>query len=767
MKTCRQLSFLRARQHSSNLPDYVYTNHWEMLFGEERGVGQLVLKGLKTLVDKHIHVEKGQIYVKEGELGAWQSLLIKMPPLPIIAYALFDKFRAVSDKDKDLAVTAHLLQDTALISTKNSELDELARNPGFYDLHIHLNGSTEADWIWQDALKRPGRFARFVCREMAAEADELFMQIDERFDRNHLYRLLYAASDIRYWMAEVCYGAEPSEVEPVSPLPTYFSLGHHHRRLAFPRNRHPRILFQPNSDLNSDLYREVRLLVDFYRKVETCGVPAYGNILHYYLLIQSLLNRLLVQQAEQNGFDQFERITRNAMRDFSEESYYHRRFNQVEGMYSEDVAFLEGRFAPKDKGMKMYNLLRTIEKEYDNYSRGKDRSNPGITAGEEKKRMEMKLVGHFIKKKVGRYSCCQHYQLRESLEKQARLLIEMRSMKPAFKEMIVGCDAAGNELHAPPEVFAPVFRRMRDSEMSNFTFHVGEDFNHIVSGIRAVYETVCFLELCDGNRLGHATALGLEPLLWKRRIGEKIVMRRANHLDDLVFTWKLLKNKSNFSKEVVKIEQEIRSHSKRIYAEEVTPNLLLQAWEMRSLNPVKALVDPRRAKLALSRFDREELRLIDKVKAENPAALAIFSKYHGKKVHDLMWGESGNSEQYIEIKTDFISEKAIKELQWQVLKVLVESDVAIESMPTSNFRISCYENYDEHHITRWLNLEKELDYPEPKVCICSDDPGIFATNIRNEYTHVQAMLNKKDVKGKDSEDFIAKLLHNSKKYAFR
>jgi adenosine deaminase len=713
-----------------------------------------------------VNVENGKIHVKEGKLGVWQDLLTKIPPLPIIAYALFERFRSADDEDKDLLATAQLLHDTALISTDDCVLDKLAYHTGLYDLHIHLNGSTESDWIWQDALKCPGRFAQFVCSEMTADADELYMQIDERFNRNHLYRLLYSASDIRHWMAKVCYSSKFAEAKQDVHLPTYFSINKRHLRLSFSRNKHPRMLYRHDSYLHSDLYREVRLLIDFYRKVENSISPVYGNVLHYYILIQSLLNRLLVQQVEQNGFDQFERITKNAMRDFSEGSYFHRRFNQVEGIYSKDVAFLEGRFAPKDKGAKMYALLCEIWKEYNNYAKGIDRCVHDAPIRKKDNPMELRLVGHFIKKKAGRYSCCQHFYLRENLEKQARLLIQMRKMQH-FQDMIVGCDAAGNELHTPPEVFAPIFRRMRDSGVNKFTFHVGEDFNYIVSGIRAVYEAVCFLELREGDRVGHATALGLSPSLWRRRIGNKVVVRRANFLDDLIFAWKLLQRNSKFSTEVKKIEQDIGRHSKIVYKEEITPNLLLEAWEMRRLNPVKALVDPRRARLGLSRFDRDEFRLIESAKAHNEPAFAIFSKYHKKRVHDFMWGESGDIDQYIEIDSNFITEETIEELQLQVLKVLVESDVAIESMPTSNVRISCYKDHYEHHITRWLNINKITGYPEPSICICSDDPGIFATNIRNEYDLVKAMLNKKGVKGKDYEGLMTKLLQNSERYAFR
>ena len=72
-----------------------------------------------------------------------------------------------------------------------------------------------------------------------------------------------------------------------------------------------------------------------------------------------------------------------------------------------------------------------------------------------------------------------------------------------------GVDGASNELHAPPEPFAPSFRLVRRAGIPRATFHVGEDFLHLLTGIRAVAEALTFLDLRSGDRVGHATALAL------------------------------------------------------------------------------------------------------------------------------------------------------------------------------------------------------------------------------------------------------------------
>ena len=87
-------------------------------------------------------------------------------------------------------------------------------------------------------------------------------------------------------------------------------------------------------------------------------------------------------------------------------------------------------------------------------------------------------------------------------------------------------------------------------------------------------------------------------------------------------------------------------------------------------------------------------------------------------------------------------------------------------MLTSNTRISFYNSYSEHHIKRWLGLGNAKKYPKPILVIASDDPGIFATNIRNEITHLYLVL-KKSLKNEDEIFRIINLiLTNNKIYSF-
>ena len=110
-----------------------------------------------------------------------------------------------------------------------------------------------------------------------------------------------------------------------------------------------------------------------------------------------------------------------------------------------------------------------------------------------------------------------------------------------------GLDVAGDENVLKIEWFAPVLRWLRsgfksrtDGERASTGFHLsihaGEDYAHLASGMRHIDETVRFCQMREGDRLGHALALGIEPKQWAARQGE-MMLPLDEHLDNLVWLW--------------------------------------------------------------------------------------------------------------------------------------------------------------------------------------------------------------------------------------
>lgn len=772
IKECERLCFIRARGHDYGLPDHVYKNAWDKAFHGCDTLRETLFTALEGLAQQHLVVEGGEVRVRNDALGSWQDVLPFVPPLPVLAFAIYQKYKVRGLDCAEAGAAIACLAKTALPSVRDPGLDDLARHVGLRDLHVHLNGSTEADWIWQDALKRPTQFARSVVAVLGKKGSaELFLQLDESLEPGDLYDLLNIAACIRDLLATSLHRQPlPPPFDTISNPRRAFTLRGPWRDYRQVRRTHPYSRLVPHIRPASDLCHEARLLMHLYAALEAGQRLDLAPLLHYYLLVHSYLNQLLVQQCQQKGFEQFDKITANGMRDFSEHSYFHRRFDQMEGMYGEDLVHLEGRFAPKDNGAKLRRLLKTIQREYKRYKQGLDRHAPRLSEGAGSRRMTLSLVGHFIKKEPKKNDCCQHYALRRSLEKQARLLA-LACANQKWDAQITGCDGAGNELHAPPEVFAPAFRRMRFSGLRNFTYHAGEDFTHLLGGIRAVYEAIVFLDLGPGDRVGHATALGISPQLWRDRMGPEVAVRRPHALDDLVFAWSLLREEQGQLPMISKLEREILRLAPKVYRNMPTPpvHILEEAWRLRARDPLKAVVDSRRGEAAFLPFDREEWNAIAQAKEKSPEAFTLFERHHGKDIYDLAWGKPNVGDNPFEsVPTDIISMEAMELLQHAVLRLVNERSIALEAMLTSNVRISCYANYDQHHIFTWLNLDNIPGYPAPAVCICSDDPGIFATTTRNEYAHVLDVLRRKY--GRSQQEalrILNELLETSRRYGFQ
>lgn len=115
------------------------------------------------------------------------------------------------------------------------------------------------------------------------------------------------------------------------------------------------------------------------------------------------------------------------------------------------------------------------------------------------------------------------------------------------------------------------------------------------------------------------------------------------------------------------------------------------------------------------------------------------------------------------VRSDFLSVHIYQKIQDKLLQMVCEKHIALEVLPTSNVRISYYHSYAEHHTHRWL--DDKATY-RPVVVMGSDDPGIFATNIFNEYAHVFMSMKDKRVHAHHAINKIRELVGHSQNYGF-
>lgn len=489
-------------------------------------------------------------------------------------------------------------------------------------------------------------------------------------------------------------------------------------------------------------------------------------LLHFYLLLMHQFFRLLVQHPDQYGFDQFQYITLDGGREAVENgrsSSFQRRFSQFCGMYGTDLALLEARFSPKNSEDENCRMLRSL---WLGYQKAMQEERKARCAT-----YDISLVVHFIKQ-AEKKECTniRHSKLRNEIMRKARALVaaqrRLKKSNPELAQRLVGKDAASNELDTPPEVFAPTFRFLKRQGITATTYHAGEDFTHVLCGMRAVYEAFYFLDMGSGDRIGHATAIGIDPETCCGDAFTNIFCPRGVWLDSLIWlTWMLQQHP-----QLAELRPQIPSFVadiERIYRDIYhlrCPELpvLWAAWQMRTLDP--QILDRPDNTIAISEDTRSERCLLERLKERMgkqlyPQAVREFRRYHAKG-YRYAYGESISMS-----RSQQPSAELLRAIQDTIVQDLRDHRVAIEVLPTSNVRISHYQWTKHHHLLRWLDPTNER--PAPFVVLGTDDPGIFATTMRNEIALILRRLNRMyPGRSEKPYEIVNHLIRNGRSYSF-
>ena len=367
-----------------------------------------------------------------------------------------------------------------------------------------------------------------------------------------------------------------------------------------------------------------------------------------------------------------------------------------------------------------------------------------------------------------------------------------------------GLDVAGDENALKIEWFAPVLRWLRcgfksrlDSERASTGFHLsihaGEDYAHPASGMRHVDETVRFCEMREGDRLGHALALGIAPKQWAERQGE-MILPLDEHLDNLVWLWhhaSILSGILPLAQQVLPIFERRIARFWRLsqwwqvpnlitnsptgesapstdvfnasLLHHATPNDLYQAWYLRrncayrlgkvgdswQVTSQELCALPDHPELSEHRTLASQLYLArhEWLSTLQEAPLVIVrmgdeAAAHGRFHHKVDRKRDENILEDVDTPAELDFMHALQD--W----LLTEYDklgLIIEANPTSNVYIARLKSHAEHPIFRWHPpdesvLEKGaaanlygLRRGPVRVLVNTDDPGIMPTTLRTEF----------------------------------
>ncbi len=393
-----------------------------------------------------------------------------------------------------------------------------------------------------------------------------------------------------------------------------------------------------------------------------------------------------------------------------------------------------------------------------------------------------------------------HFQKRDVNIQDCNMLIRYKKETNTFEKNnnmpIVAIDATSKEVYCSPEIFSEAYNLLfgyNNNIESGFklvgrTFHVGEEYISLATGLRRIYEAICFLGLEKGDRLGHCIALGVDSKLWVYD-NPQIDMSLIDLLDDYVFEWHLLKNNYNydFKNRINEIEMRIAKYSKQVFGVPIYPTILFSAWQLRgnishnlacnfdddntipywiklqgkimecsSVSGTHQAIPSLDALLSIA--DKYNI-IYDKLKVELPCSI------EERILHEYLYDKHTNESFIQRVSIDTVKEAVhLKNIQDIVADFLYDRGISIESNPTSNWLIGGFEKFYDIPCVQWIINKSSFAFS-----LNIDDPTAFGNSVENEYYLVYSSI-RKCIENMISEDVALKKINeirlNSIKLSF-
>lgn len=727
-----------ARESDRLKPDYCFLKDYddemqEASCADSKTLASFLVNAISYLSKRYFELHKGILYVRKEMLDEWMMTVKLFPPLLLEAAFFLDD---VERGEKDLF--NHLLVPNFRHSTIRRPyhlgLEKFVTSEGgLADLHIHLNGSSETDFIWWSQV---GNVEEWIESFKVAWRNQSVKRQKEQLSDALLSDFINHIRSSKRLFLEMVFRMDQVENSNIL-FSRYYDYLH-------PRNKE----CTPILALGAYFYLKVLRMM----REGTLGEPMVRKF-HHFLLVMGEIHRMLVQQSNQKGFSQFQMVTENGYRWRHENKNYEERLCQLSldnlGCFT---SYIEGRFSPKMSLEDNQALILGIRDGYEQ-----------LRCKYSLQNLDLQLIAHFIKVPDGapHSQFVRHRKLRAQNKIKARCLLKLDEyLKYKYgKSFLVGIDAAANEMDAGPEVFAPTFGWLRKkwqdrNEELRITYHAGEDFQHLLSGLRQMIEALTFLHLEQGDRIGHGTAAGIAPELWIDRMDDSVKLSQGEWLDDLVMTYWLITTNApmvypELNSLLPRLHNDIMDLHKEIYGHDNSMKEIIEAWLLREQDP-KPILE----------------RAIDgkyEVQGHSACAVKILAEYHGNKRVKEKYFRS----KVVPIRDSYISAEVLRCLQNLVLHRIAKQGVALEVLFTSNIAISFYRESHEHHLGRWVEKTSEGNLLIPPVVVGTDDPGIFMTNIYTEYARIASYFENRGYVFSERLDMLKRFIYAGKYYRFK
>ena len=375
--------------------------------------------------------------------------------------------------------------------------------------------------------------------------------------------------------------------------------------------------------------------------------------------------------------------------------------------------------------------------------------------------------------------------------------------------LISGIDVASLEYNSPPEIFAPVYNYIKNSRKLldkpfQFSFHAGEDLEDIASSLRTIVESVIFLNLKKGDRLGHALSLGYNYKKSKKEF-DNFLTTKGKALDNATFLYFIfysLYHENNRHQYLDVFEQKILRLSAEIYGNDYTVHQHINAWLLRRNSPqqIKTLIYANvqhngnniieKSAEYLKRCSSDDYyknkllyqyklffkhALQDVFKLQLKESNFFNRRYESARSDTKAWEillryhfETAVREEELQpIEEDFCPINTIQITQDLIMEhIIAQNDIIIEVMPTSNLLNSQISSYSKHPLFRFKPVDGDLTpynhhnirTTPLKIIINTDNPGFQATSYLNELFLVNEAAIKLGYHHKDIESYINEIV---------
>ena len=626
-----------------------------------------------------------------------------------------------------------------LFKHDNHRLYSILKKDKVAENHMHLNASGYSTEInWNNFIYKKPFYNKSACFNdifyLKVKILRIFMEYRNLFDERTYQKKdedVLFLSDIRKILKAKEYADISECIDKIKWMQSY--LAEQHKERCGRYDNECRFL--------KDCFGKIKKKSDFFR--DLFNLYLVGLIKIYF---QFTLDNVGM------GFEKFQEC-QDKKGLFIDGNQKAALYKSIFDKYSDEgiVSKIEFRIAPLKRG-----AFKKIKKEMETFEQN------GVRCG---------YIFHFIKRDID-----DNGTAFERLKKKHRMISRqaqsvLNVLRSGYGECLLGIDAAGNELNIAPEFFAPYFRRCRAEKKDLFfTYHVGEVYTSLCSGLRAIYETIDFFNFRRGDRLGHALALGADPEQLSNIRMNRIVIPRGEYLDNLAWIYFMLKSGQADPSLLFEIKDRFFSERNKLFEGDgdfrnIDIDTYLSAWRLRADDPF--LYEDNGPLISLEDFWRKNI--------DNPDYSSVSSNKTAQKLHwhylydDFFIRKRARG---IEIPINDTYLKCLSECQSLLKKTLVKKGIAVETNPSSNRKISPINNYFDlplfflnTHKLYSLKTRKESDYDVP-VSINTDDNAVFQTSLGMEYALVARALLEKGASAEEVYDYIGYLCQSSLEQSF-